>query len=195
MADRRPDDGRREPRLLSARVVSEDGSRVYPIIGRSASYFFEYEGRCSESPRAWSRSLKGALPNRGLPRPRAGLDLPDGFSSLFLDDRCLEVSSKILANLTNGSRTKKVSTDETRGLEDGRLELRWTWLPYWLAAGPALHAEIEALMRDAVILNGMPLTEDSLDKIDSFVIRLINRRFRIDGLAQYLGALKHVRET
>lgn len=79
-------------------------------------------------------------------------------------------------------------------LQEGRLELRWTWLPYWLAAGPALHTEIEALMRDVIIMNGMPPTEESLDRIEQFVIRAIDRRFGIAGLAQYLGALRYVRE-
>jgi hypothetical protein len=79
-------------------------------------------------------------------------------------------------------------------LQEGRLELRWTWLPYWLAAGPSLHTEIETLMRDVIIVNGMPPTEDSLDKIEQFVIRAIDRRFNIAGLAQYLKALRYVRE-
>jgi hypothetical protein len=80
------------------------------------------------------------------------------------------------------------------GFENGRMELRWTWLPYWLAAGPTLHSELERLIRDVVIINGMPPTEDSLVRIEAFIIKAIERRFKIAGLAQYLQALRYVRE-
>jgi len=80
-------------------------------------------------------------------------------------------------------------------LQEGKLELRWTWLPYWLAAGPALHNEIQAVMRDAVIINGMPPTEDSVVRIESFVLKMIERRFKIEGLRAYLDGLQHVAET
>jgi hypothetical protein len=79
-------------------------------------------------------------------------------------------------------------------LVEGRLEIRWTWLPYWLAAGPALHNELDALLRDIVVLNGMPVTDESLDHIDQLIIRLIMRRFNIPGLDAYLGAFRYVRE-
>lgn len=80
------------------------------------------------------------------------------------------------------------------GFQDGRLELRWTWLPYWLAAGPTLHSEIEALVRDVVIMNGMLPNDESLEKIEVFIIRIIEKRFKIAGLGQYLRALSYVRE-
>lgn len=80
-------------------------------------------------------------------------------------------------------------------LNEGRLELRWTWFPYWLAAGPALHSEIEAVMRDAVIINGMPPTEESLDRIEAFLLRVIDRRFQIPGLTKYLEGMHALVET
>lgn len=80
------------------------------------------------------------------------------------------------------------------GLRDGQLELRWTWLPYWLATGPALPREIDMFMRDIVIINGMPPTDESLERIEDLVIRLLQARFKIEGLAEYLRALRHVRE-
>jgi hypothetical protein len=80
-------------------------------------------------------------------------------------------------------------------LQEGKLELRWTWLPYWLAAGPALHNEIQAVMRDAVIINGMPPTDESVERVEAFVLRLIERRFKISGLTTYLRGLEHVAET
>lgn len=80
-------------------------------------------------------------------------------------------------------------------LQEGRLELRWTWLPYWMAAGPSLHTEIETTMRDVVIINGMPPTDDSLERIEKFVLRLIHRRFKITGLTDYLRCLHLVQEV
>lgn len=78
---------------------------------------------------------------------------------------------------------------------DGRLEVRWTWLPYWLAAGPALHNELEVLVRDIVVLNALPISESSLDRIHRLIVRLIARRFRIGGLSEYLSGIQHVREA
>ena len=77
-------------------------------------------------------------------------------------------------------------------LHEGKLELRWTWLPYWLVAGPRLQAEVEAIIRDIVVLNGMPPTEDSLDRIERFLLDVLDRRFKIKGLREYLTALHYV---
>ncbi len=79
-------------------------------------------------------------------------------------------------------------------LRDGALELRWTWLPYWIAAGPTLQGEVETILRDAVIINGMPPNEDSLSRIEAFVVRLLTRRFQIEGLGEYLLSLHLVQE-
>lgn len=78
--------------------------------------------------------------------------------------------------------------------DDGKLGIRWTWLPYWMAAGPRLTAEMTRLMMDVVVINGMPTTEESLDAIDAFVLRQLGQRFGIRGLADYLAAIHHVRE-
>lgn len=80
-------------------------------------------------------------------------------------------------------------------LNQGKLELRYTWLPWWLAAGPALQSEIETLMRDVVVMNGMPPNDESLERIERFVIRLIGKRFPIPGLTTYLRGLQHVKES
>lgn len=79
-------------------------------------------------------------------------------------------------------------------LNEGRLELRWTWLPYWIAVGPALKIEIETLLHDAVILNGLPPTVESLESISRFVCQQLARRFAIPGLEAYLSAIAHVQE-
>ncbi len=79
-------------------------------------------------------------------------------------------------------------------INDGKLELRWTWLPYWIAVGPALQTEIESLMKDAVIINGMPPTAASLDSISRFVCKALAKRFAIPGLGEYLQAIERVQE-
>lgn len=79
-------------------------------------------------------------------------------------------------------------------LNEGRLEVRWTWLPYWLAAGPALSRDVERLMNDVVIMNGMPPTEESLGRISTFVVNTIVQRFPIPGLREYIDGIRHVQE-
>lgn len=79
-------------------------------------------------------------------------------------------------------------------LQQGALEIRWTWLPYWLAAGPKLHGELQSLMRDTVLLNGLPPTEESLDLIEEFLLREIGKRFKIPGLVDFLRALHNIPE-
>ena len=73
-------------------------------------------------------------------------------------------------------------------------ELRWTWLPYWMAQSPALKRDIERVIQDAVLLNGVTLSESSLDRLSTFVHRVLCRRFPIPGLSTYLGALSALEE-
>ncbi len=75
----------------------------------------------------------------------------------------------------------------------GVLELRWTWLPYWLVISPTLKLEVERILQDAILLNGIRLSEDSLDKIDRFVLDQIVKRFPVPGLKDYLRGLHKVR--
>lgn len=77
---------------------------------------------------------------------------------------------------------------------DGALEMRWTWLPYWVAAGPQFPRELEQLVRDVVIINGMPRDDESLARIETFILRRIEHRFQIEGLTEYIAALRFVRE-
>jgi hypothetical protein len=80
-------------------------------------------------------------------------------------------------------------------LQDGKLELRWTWLPYWMAAGPALQGEVNALLRDAVVINGMLPDEDGLDRIHNFALFLLTRRFpSFSGLKAYLRGIQEVEQ-
>ena len=78
---------------------------------------------------------------------------------------------------------------------DGMLELRWTWLPYWIATGSALHNEIDTYMRDLVIINGVVPTDEALLRIEKLVLKMLDQRFKITGLTAYLEALSHVHEA
>lgn len=74
------------------------------------------------------------------------------------------------------------------------IELRWTWLPYWLGVSPAMQADVQRLIRDAVLLNGVEFTEEGLQRLHNFVVRTICRRFPIPGLKTYIDAITSVEE-
>lgn len=76
--------------------------------------------------------------------------------------------------------------------DNGALELRWTWLPYWLVVSPAMKHDIERTLRDAILLNGAPC-DSSLDAMDKLIIRIIVQRWPIPGLDKYLEALHAVK--
>ena len=80
-------------------------------------------------------------------------------------------------------------------IRDEALEVRWTWLPYWLAVNPKLKAEVEREMRDAVLLGGVTTSPEDLDGLHSFVRDRLCRLFpAFPGLSQYLDALRAVEE-
>jgi hypothetical protein len=74
------------------------------------------------------------------------------------------------------------------------LFLRWTWLPYWIAASPQAVREVQALLEDAVIINGLPLAEESsLDRISAWVQRYLVKRFAdVGNLSGFLRAAEHI---
>ncbi len=76
----------------------------------------------------------------------------------------------------------------------GVLELRWTWMPYWLVSGPGIKDFIDEL-QDICILTGLTTSEADLDKLHVWVRnRLAERYTAFPGLADYLDALRHVEE-
>jgi len=80
-------------------------------------------------------------------------------------------------------------------VRDGVLEVRWTWLPYWLAVNPKLKSEIEREMRDAVLLGGVTAEDSDLDGLHIFVRDRLSGLFpAFKGLRDYLDALKAVDE-
>lgn len=78
-------------------------------------------------------------------------------------------------------------------LIDGAIELRWTWLPYWLGANARLRAELETELRDITLLNGLTESPEDLDALNRTLCRRIQDRFpAFPGLGAALGALASV---
>lgn len=78
---------------------------------------------------------------------------------------------------------------------EGVPELRWTWLPYWMAQSPKLKQDVERVIQDAVLLNSVRLDEDGLDRLSRFVLKQLCVRFPIPGLRSYLMALDALPEN
>lgn len=78
-------------------------------------------------------------------------------------------------------------------LVDGALELRWTWLPYWMSINPVLVKEVEEEIFDLVKLNGTTNSEEDLDAVHRKACKLLADRFpAFPGLFSYLVGLKCV---
>lgn len=70
---------------------------------------------------------------------------------------------------------------------EGALEIRWTWLPYWLAINPTLIRELEEEIFDIAKLNGTTNSEEDLLKLHNKFCELLANRFpAFPGLAQFL---------
>lgn len=79
-------------------------------------------------------------------------------------------------------------------VHEGRLEIRWTWLPLWLASNPKLKSEVERQIRDACLVNGMTTSDNDLDALHRYTIKVLARTFPIPGLGHLLDALREVKE-
>lgn len=78
-------------------------------------------------------------------------------------------------------------------LIDGAVELRWTWLPYWLGANQRLRTELEVELRDIALLNSLTETPEDLDALSRMLCRRIQARFPgFHGLDGALRALLSV---
>lgn len=76
-------------------------------------------------------------------------------------------------------------------LNAGRLELVWTWLPYWMVTSAVL-SDVERLLFDVVRLNAATTSEEDLDALHCWVTRHLESRFKIVGLGAYCDALRYV---
>lgn len=79
-------------------------------------------------------------------------------------------------------------------LRGGVLEIRWTWLPFWLAVNPKLKADLEREMRDAVLMCGVTTKDEDLDRLHDWAVKRLGAWFPFPGIALYLDAIKNVEE-
>lgn len=80
-------------------------------------------------------------------------------------------------------------------IRDGVLEIRWTWLPFWLATNPKLKTHLETEIKDLVALNGLTGSEEDLRSLHDHVIKRLQTLFPSHtGLNEYLDGLKYVHE-
>lgn len=80
-------------------------------------------------------------------------------------------------------------------IREGALEIRWTWLPYWLAVNPRLATLVERELHDAVLLCGATTSEADLDAMHRWVARRLSALFpAFPGLQEHLDSLRLVAE-
>lgn len=75
---------------------------------------------------------------------------------------------------------------------DGVIEVRWTWLPFWMATNPKLKEVLEREMRDLGLINGITNSDADLDAMHDFVVTRLHQLWPTPGLAEFLDGLKYV---
>lgn len=71
------------------------------------------------------------------------------------------------------------------------VELNYMWLPTWLGQNAQFKLQLEGDLRTKI--EGLELTEDNLDKIDTMVLNYIVEKCpHVGGLFDYLDGLKFV---
>lgn len=78
-------------------------------------------------------------------------------------------------------------------LIDGAFEVRWMWLPFWLATNPKLKQVLEGEMKTLVALNGVTDSTEDLEQMHCHVVRRLKELFPdVKGLDGYLDGLRNV---
>lgn len=76
---------------------------------------------------------------------------------------------------------------------DGAFEIRWTWLPFWLATNPKLKQTLEGEMKAIVALNGIRNVDEDLEKMHRHILRRITQLFpEMKGLDQFLDGMRDI---
>lgn len=75
---------------------------------------------------------------------------------------------------------------------DGVIEVRWTWLPFWLATNPKLKEDLERELRDYGLINGITNSDSDLDVLHDFIVKRLQQHFPFTGLSTFLDSLRHV---
>jgi hypothetical protein len=72
----------------------------------------------------------------------------------------------------------------------GVLELNFMWLPTFIGMNSAMATELQAHLKEKLV--GVELTEQVLDFAHDQVLDFLAQRFPVEGLRDYLDALKFV---
>lgn len=72
----------------------------------------------------------------------------------------------------------------------GEVELNFMWLPTFIGMNVSVQKEIEKELHP--VLQGKPLTEDTLRDAHDRVIDFLCQKFPLEGLRDYLDAVKFV---
>lgn len=78
-------------------------------------------------------------------------------------------------------------------VRDGILEVKWTWLPFWIAVSPRLQQDVERFVFDASVASGVTESDADLDALHDVVVARLQEMFPAHkGLDEYLDSLKRV---
>lgn len=81
-------------------------------------------------------------------------------------------------------------------LIDGAFEIRWTWLPFWLATNPKLKTTLEGEMKTLIALNGVQDSEEDLAMLHRHVVHRLQEMFpAMSGLDVFLDGLRAVQPS
>jgi hypothetical protein len=81
-------------------------------------------------------------------------------------------------------------------LIDGSFEIRWMWLPFWLATHVKLKTNLELELRTLIAMNAITDTEEDLDALHRHVVRRIQETFpAFPGLGAHLDGLLLIEAT
>lgn len=76
---------------------------------------------------------------------------------------------------------------------DGAFEVRWTWLPFWLATNPKLKQSLEGELKTLVALNGLTDSPEDLQLLHKHTVSRLQTLFpALSGLDTYLDGLQSV---
>ena len=77
--------------------------------------------------------------------------------------------------------------------EDGAAELQWMWLPTFIGQSFYVMEDLRKAWKIA-FPDGLPATDEGLQKIHDFTIDWLDKKFNIPGLSNYLSAIEYVEE-
>lgn len=78
-------------------------------------------------------------------------------------------------------------------LIDGAFEVRWMWLPFWLATNPKLRQSLEGELKTLVALNALTDTEADLDALHNHILVRMEELFpEMKGLGKFLDGMRQI---